>query len=226
LVKRGQLKPEFANNKEELDSSGDTTKLYVLPDGYIWAHMKTVKPAYNNLIKVAMEEPDGTALYNGVGYQDGYRWSSSKKGPDQYSSARLTGWIPYKLGATLRIKNFGLTAASGYVAGGYIVQRAADGSTTTVTIGKQTEDFYSTTLNTSSATHFRISGYGTGQDASIGAPIITLNEEIVEGTVESFEWTQTPHRIVPGEYEDRIVKLESASSTHSSKITQLENKSS
>jgi hypothetical protein len=217
LAKRGQLKPEFANNKEELDSSGDTTKLYVLPDGYIWAHMKTTKPAYNNLIEVAMEEPNGTTLYNGVGYQDGYRWSSSSKAPAKESTGRLTGWIPYKLGATLRIKNFGLTN-NGYVAGGYIVQRAADGSTTTLTIGKQSKDFYSTTLNTSGATHFRISGFGTGQDASIGAPIVTINEEIVEGTIESFEWAKTSHRFVPADYEDRIIDLESTSSIHSSKI--------
>lgn len=36
LAKRGQLKPEFANSIEECT---DTTKLYVLPDGYIYAYM-------------------------------------------------------------------------------------------------------------------------------------------------------------------------------------------
>lgn len=39
LAKRGQLKPEFANSIEELKESGDTSKLYVLPDGYIYAYM-------------------------------------------------------------------------------------------------------------------------------------------------------------------------------------------
>ena len=36
LAKRGQLKPEFANS---LDECTDTTKLYVLPDGCIYAYM-------------------------------------------------------------------------------------------------------------------------------------------------------------------------------------------
>ena len=39
LAKRGQLKPEFANSIDELTASGDTTKLYVLPDGYIYAYI-------------------------------------------------------------------------------------------------------------------------------------------------------------------------------------------
>jgi hypothetical protein len=36
LAKRGQLAPEFANNIEECV---DTTKLYVLPDGYIYSYV-------------------------------------------------------------------------------------------------------------------------------------------------------------------------------------------
>lgn len=38
LTKRGQLRPEFANSIEECT---DTTKLYVLPDGYIYAYMNS-----------------------------------------------------------------------------------------------------------------------------------------------------------------------------------------
>lgn len=37
LAKRGQLKPEFVNS---IDECTDTTKLYVLPDGYIYAYVK------------------------------------------------------------------------------------------------------------------------------------------------------------------------------------------
>lgn len=42
LAKRGQLKPEFANSIDELTASGDTTKLYVLLDGYIYAYINGV----------------------------------------------------------------------------------------------------------------------------------------------------------------------------------------
>lgn len=46
MAKRGQLKPEFANSVAELEASGDKSKLYVLPDGYIYAHFVggTVEP--------------------------------------------------------------------------------------------------------------------------------------------------------------------------------------
>lgn len=225
LAKRGQLKPEFANSKEELDLNGDPTKLYVLPDGYIWAHMKTTKPAYDNLVETSTEEPGGTAIYNGSGYSDEYRWSSSKKAPDKQTYGRLTGWIDYKQGATLRLKNFGLTYAA-YVNGGYIVLSYSDGSTGTIIIGTQTTDEYSTVLNTSGVTHFRISGYGKGQSPSIGTPIITLNQEIVEGTIESYEWVQTQHRFVPADYEDQITNLEAITESNTSRIELLENSAS
>lgn len=41
LAKRGQLKPEFANSIEECT---DTSKLYVLPDGFIYAYMTYPSP--------------------------------------------------------------------------------------------------------------------------------------------------------------------------------------
>lgn len=51
LAKRGQIKPEFANDISECT---DTTKLYVLPDGYIYAYMKStserVKTITDNII--------------------------------------------------------------------------------------------------------------------------------------------------------------------------------
>ncbi len=51
LAKRAQLKPEFANNISECT---DTSKLYVLPDGYIYAYMRsTVYP------EIVIEEKSG-----------------------------------------------------------------------------------------------------------------------------------------------------------------------
>lgn len=52
LAKRGQLKPEFANSIEECT---DTSKLYVLPDGYLYTYMQVSdpggKPLFTNLAK-------------------------------------------------------------------------------------------------------------------------------------------------------------------------------
>lgn len=41
LAKRGQVKPEFANSVAELEASGDKTKIYMLPNGYLYAYAKT-----------------------------------------------------------------------------------------------------------------------------------------------------------------------------------------
>lgn len=54
LAKRGQLKPEFANS---VDECTDTTKLYVLPDGYIYAYMSKKQTIYHNA-------NDGTGILN------------------------------------------------------------------------------------------------------------------------------------------------------------------
>ena len=67
IAKRTQLKPEFANSIEECT---DTTKLYVLPDGYIYAYMKTTIPGGEPLFTNALDE---------VGVNLNYRWSHSAK---------------------------------------------------------------------------------------------------------------------------------------------------
>lgn len=140
------------------------------------------KPKYTNLALTGTTDPGGTALYDGIGYYDGMRWSSSGKKASAANEGRLSGWIPYKSGAVLRLKNFGMNRTTGYVAGGYIVYYHSDGTTSTKTIGRQTEDAYTTTLATSSTyTYFRISGFcNYSSTQPIGTPIITLDEEIIE----------------------------------------------
>ncbi len=69
LAKRGQLVPEYVNNIEECT---DITKLYVLPDGFIYAHMLTggeSKPSYTNVLKTAQTSAADASPFNGTGYQ-------------------------------------------------------------------------------------------------------------------------------------------------------------
>lgn len=69
----------------------------------------------NNLVAYAKTNPqEGSETYGGdkIGYKDGMRWSSSGASEGTYGSGRLTGWIPYEHGATLRIKNMGMTVSS------------------------------------------------------------------------------------------------------------------
>ena len=64
LAKRGQVAPEFANSVEECT---DTTKIYVLPDGMIYAHSS--EPTYGNVTEKIEPTADNPA-------HDGYQLGS------------------------------------------------------------------------------------------------------------------------------------------------------
>jgi hypothetical protein len=118
LAKRGQLKPEFANSVEECT---DTTKLYVLPDGFIYAYMKKETTAVGgwsaNLVPTSVDT-DGS-VFNGKGYKDDSRLNSSGVVTTQATST-ATGFMAAKKGDKFRITGvyFGHSATSavyGYV---------------------------------------------------------------------------------------------------------------
>ena len=69
LAKRGQLQPEYA---ESIDKCTDTTKLYVLPDGMIYAWMLTEKEVSSG--------GGYTNALDGVTININKRWSHSSKG--------------------------------------------------------------------------------------------------------------------------------------------------
>lgn len=133
LAKRGQLKPEYAESLEWLEANGDQNKMYVLPDGFIYAWTLTEKEVeiegagYTNLLPTATAT-DGKTIYggdyNGDGVNDGYlqnrRLSSSGSDAavtNQYKDiARASGFIPAVEGDVIRIKNFDCpTGISAYV---------------------------------------------------------------------------------------------------------------
>lgn len=84
-----QLKPEFADSIEKCT---DTSKLYVLPDGYIYAYM--LGGGYTNLVPTATDA-DG-AIYTGKGYQDGQGLNYRVAGAALQEAAdhTTTGFIP------------------------------------------------------------------------------------------------------------------------------------
>lgn len=137
------------------------------------------RQGYTNLIPLATTTPGGTEIYNGIGYLDGYRWSSSSKAETEYSSARISGWIPFEPGATYRIKYFYMSRTGGYVQGGYLVFCDDTGIFSTQTIGRNNPNYDAATDtlvwsdSNSKYQYFRISAYKCEE-----APIITKNEEI------------------------------------------------
>lgn len=93
-----QLKPEFANDIQECT---DTSKVYVLPDGYIYAYMKS--DGYTNQVPISIGK-DGT-IFNGVGYQDGHRLVFTTCGDttEELANHVATGYIPMAHTDTIRM---------------------------------------------------------------------------------------------------------------------------
>ncbi len=98
LAGRAQLAPEFADSVEECI---DTSKMYVLPDGYIYAYTgKTtediVKPEFTNRLPLSVDT-DGT-VYNDKGYLEDSRVNSSG-GVVSATGIAVTGFIPIGYGS-------------------------------------------------------------------------------------------------------------------------------
>ena len=225
LAKRGQLKPEFANSVEECT---DTTKLYVLPDGYIYAYMLTEKEVggYKNLLPEAVGT-DKTTPYNGTGYKDGARLSSSGA-ESTLTGAFLTGFVPVKVGETLYFNGQYIKPDWSYASSANARFYDADfnsiGSSSMPMSQYADEgnhfsdvvidaDNYVTqfTLNTdwtyfpnwSDVAYIRMTLIGSGEGCVIS------KTPIVESTIEKvYAWASTGHAFVPADYEERILDLE------------------
>lgn len=233
LAKRAQLKPEFANDETECT---DTSKLYVLPDGNIYAYMCVEKTegGYTNLLPEAVDA-DKTTIYNGVGYKDGARLSSSGA-VSELAGAFLTGFIPVKVGDVFRFNgnyiksdwdNYATANTSWYdeslspIDIGNMSNFEADTWTTDVV---ENADGYITQFkinnwghlsNWKNVAYVRFTLIGSGDGC-----IITANEEIIEPTVVAeYAWNETGHAFVPADYESRIIELENEFDKNSQTIT-------
>ena len=203
LAKLVQIKPEFAESEEWLNTSGDTSKMYVLPDGFIYVHRysESAGPSYTNLSEMVLENT---------------RMGSSGT-VSTLSGAITTDFIPIKKGQTLRFK--GLDFANMESKTGkypYICFYTAANESAVVSSGKwdrldwlnnhgflQNVDgvwtytaFVSDENNTtpphehplsSSITHVRLCGMKIeGEDV-----IVTVNQEITENSGGGYAWQNT-----------------------------------
>ena len=220
LAKRGQLQPEFANS---VDECTDTSKLYVLPDGFIYAYMAYEEYPYTNQISLSINA-DGTQYVgeNGEdGYKRGYRLGAdgAEKPAAGYA---VTGFIPAKSGDVIHLKNVPYAVGGGvnteyliiYNSNFEILQpiKATDGfSAISYLISDYTveEDTgYLTSMTMYDKYESGISYIRFGVDGLDNSAIITINEEITGEPVVTYSWTNTGHAFVPADYEDRIVKAE------------------
>lgn len=221
LAKRGQLKPEFANSVEECT---DTSKLYVLPNGYIYAYMMTEVPegGYTNLINI--EDSN---------FKEGYRFNASNtEATTTVQGAFVSNHISANVHEILRIKGVkdgegtsgtrprfrimaydesgnlvvGLYMANEESANHFVLDRATisdDGVYTyELGLGKNAD----TSWDNMGIASIRISGIATDGIENI---IVTVNEEMVEPVpVMRYDWVNTGKAFIPADYEEDIARLE------------------
>ncbi|MBE6714722.1 MAG: hypothetical protein E7575_05505 [Ruminococcaceae bacterium] len=237
LAKRGQLKPEFAQSTEWLNANGDTSKMYVLPDGFIYAYMLTEKevetePSYKNWLTYSINA-DGSDYKgdNGEdGYRKGYRYSASSAVEKAQASHDCVGFIPAKAGDIVRIANVTRPTSSND-GSAYACAYFFDSSfakTNGQVIFKDTATYENGVLSWTVPSYNNIAYFKATLMGVSDETIITVNEEITEGggsggttTVTEYAWVSTGLAFVPADYEDRIIDLENEVSQNSADIASL-----
>lgn len=244
LAKRGQLKPEFANSVEECT---DTSKLYVLPDGMIYAYMEITvaggAPLFTNLADPASAD-----------WQADRRFSSSSGSISECTGSIVSNVITAKKGDTIRVQGLrdGTAAATANAYAGLMGYSDEAGS---AKVFSQPMYFYKTRTQNAGGVKDLVTTEGDAvvypafqyfdtTDAVIehassgsvvcirvsGEPvttvddiIVTVNEAIAysEGST-GYAWRSTGHAFVPADYEDRIVAVEALAADHTVRIAELE----
>lgn len=234
IADKMQLAPEFANSIEECT---DTTKLYVLPDGYIYAYIHSEDKFYTNQLAISIS-PDG-GIYNGKGWKDNVRLSTTSGSESTLNGYYLSGLIKVEVGNVIRMKNITFPngikdgydgrfytysagkSLVGFVQSGYFSERATietDGDNNITRIDVSSA-FATWMFNGATEGYIRLGCTGIS-DASI----LTVNEEIVENSSGGYAWTNTGHAFVPADYEDRIVELEQKATAQTSKNADFESR--
>ena len=231
IADKEQLAPGFANSTAEC---ADTSKLYVLPDGFIYAYMGHVGLAYENQIPLSINS-DGSA-YNGVkGYKTGYRLNSSGVETEQ-ANCGVTGFIPVKYGDVVRFKNFAFTPG-GSGSGAYIaIYDSAFTKLSVVnpsgfedngylfrpyTVDEETGYLVSITLANEYDSSYGYAYIRISAPDLDGNTIVTVNEEIPGEEAITYAWGNTGHAFVPADYEDRIISVENDTKLNSAQIASL-----
>lgn len=207
LAKRGQIKPEFANSIEECT---DTSLLYVLPDGYIYAYIATATegekvPNFTNVMKS-----------EGAYVKAGYRYSHSSAAFKACTTDDAIV-IPISNGShTVRVRGAG--SGGSYTASFYYGDNNQtfgfvpnDGN---ITRTVESNGDITITCNISSAITHCVFHVEAGVDPD--TLIVTVDQEITYTTTPGstvYQWASTEHAFVPADYEGRIVANEQNIST-------------
>lgn len=224
LAKRGQLKPEFVNSVEECT---DTAKLYVLPDGFIYAYMKKTETIYHEGENkfVASEATFNKRMgSSSLSAQDGFVWTGAipvdltKESPfrvkvegtkitDEFTTT--TAWQKIWLCAD----DTGTTKLSAAV---LWVGQTSSNYATLLEDGtiyadykagvKLSDDIISNTKYIRIG--FKFSDAAISSTDELSGVSITFPHETYTEETQTVGWHNSGLAFVPGDYEDRIIDLE------------------
>lgn len=213
---------------EWLRENGDTSKVYVLPNGYIYKYMTT---------EITYEKPNCNNLFDLENAQPGHRISSANLFKS-YDTRNISNPIAVNSGETYVIRAFGTGGISqiieysdipvyveDQVPTNFISKSNADNNKQWEDPGASVHRFDHTMSATTKYIALDTFEYETNREQ-----IITLNEDVVLGTTPTTEevtdWTNTGQTYNSTDYEDRIIALEESSTEYDSRLTALESDTS
>ena len=206
--------PTFVNSVEECT---DPEKIYVLPDGYMYAHGTKYVKQYTNILPT-LTDTEGN-IYNGVGCKDNTK-IIPETGLDKTDAYYWsTGLIPISKSDIVRLRG---TAIHGDVPNNHLIvyynqDKQRTGNNTMygaigerwVTIEENGDVVFTCAQNIITyynPAYVRFSFFVKEEIPDLSSLIITVNEEIIEGEFEGFHNTGLVYQ--PMDCEDRIIELE------------------
>lgn len=217
LAKRNQLVPEFANSIEDCV---DTSKLYVLPDGYIYAYGKHDKFILENQFEISDSTLNARLRSTG-------EIQTGNPGLLVTNKITIPQFVnPYTIkigGITLQ-----LSALYGYMA--YVFYYGSSdellgsrsfNSLTPNSAGQYVLDIYDGSCTDVDYVRLSLS-VSTSTLSTVDVQNLFIEFEPKNGLVVVTEWGSTGHAFVPADYEHRIIALENAEIQLENRVSEIE----
>ena len=202
----------FANRIEECT---DTTKVYVFPDGYIYAYLATYNPGGTPLhtdVCATSTDTDGS-IFNGIGHKLDHRLNSAGEVVADGGSCVVTGFIPITKGDKFYLYNIVKSTSAQNCIQQFKADKTRYGNTyyfDSLTYDSEHDCYvYDTSsssiviVNTTVYLRFSV-GY------TVGKTIFITKNEYASFTEPGYTygWGNTGHAFIPTDYESRILALE------------------
>lgn len=239
IADKTQMTPEFVNSIEECV---DTSKVYVLPDGFIYAYLYTKQTVVTgeNILSVLESYGDLTKGSNGLHF--GYRQTSGSPYYTAAANCSMTGLIPIaqeNCPFTLYIKGISswgtssnervsLNGGSGTVPHRIqLVEKISASVPDYFEVSQLGTDYFSITIKAAwfdamtwegVIDYMALSFANTTEDQEI----IVSYEPIGETIIDGYQWANTGHAFVPADYEEEINAIEKRATSLEVKTVALE----